>query len=73
MMRSSLRHPSAPEAHRVVRRWTLGVLIVYGVVTLAAFGVEGVRQHLAGGLSKAAAGAVTAAVADAAAGNQRDR
>jgi hypothetical protein len=73
MMRRSLRHPSAPEAHRVVRRWTLGVLIVYGVVALAAFGVEGARQHLAYGPSKAAASALTAAVATADARDQRDR
>jgi hypothetical protein len=61
MMRGSFRRQSTPEECRIVRNWTMGVLIVYGAIALTAFGVVGLRQHLANGWSKSAATELTTA------------
>jgi hypothetical protein len=61
MMRSSLQRVLTPEEHRLVRNWTLGVLIFYGAIALAALGVVGLHLHLADGSNESAITAVTTA------------
>ena len=70
MMRNSLPRVLTPEEHRFVKKWTLGVLVLYGVTALAVLGIAGLRQHLGDGLSQSAARAVST---PAAAREQRNR
>jgi hypothetical protein len=63
MMRKSFRYVPTAEERRVTRRWTCGVLVVYGALALAIFGVAGLRHHLAGGSGDVASTAITAAAA----------
>jgi hypothetical protein len=63
VMRRSFRRRSTPEERRIVRNWTLGVLIVYGAVALTAFGVVGLHQQLANGWSKSATTELTTTAA----------
>ena len=45
MMHKSFRRAPTAEERRVVRNWTFGVLIVYGAVVLAAFGLASLIPH----------------------------
>jgi hypothetical protein len=60
MMRRSLQRVLTPEEHRLVRNWTLGVLIFYGAIALTALGVAGLHLHLTDGSMTAVATAATA-------------
>ena len=44
-MHKSFRRAPTAEERRVVRNWTFGVLIVYGAVVLAAFGLASLIPH----------------------------
>jgi hypothetical protein len=55
MMRRSLPRVLTPDEHRLVRNWTLGVLIFYGAIALTALGVAGLYLHLADGSMTAVA------------------
>jgi hypothetical protein len=70
MMRNSPRRVLTPEEHRIVKKWTLGVLVLYAVIAVAVLGAAGLRQHLGDGLSQSAARAVST---PAAAREQRNR
>lgn len=70
MMRGPPRRVLTPKEHRLVKNWTLGVLVLYGVIALAVLGSAGLRQHLGDGLSQSAARAVST---PAAAREQRNR
>ena len=56
-----MRESLTPEEDRLVRRWTLGVLLVYGAIAVGLFGYVGLSQHLASGSDKSAASFVTTA------------
>ena len=60
MKRESFWHTLTAEDRRVVRNWTLGVLLIYGTVALTVFGLAGLTQHSADGSKGPAATAVTA-------------
>jgi hypothetical protein len=70
MMDKSFRGALTPEDRRVLRNWTRGVLIVYGVLALTVFGFVSLHQHLANGSKDPAATEVTAAAANR---NHRNR
>jgi hypothetical protein len=60
-----MRHDSfwrtlSTEDRRMVRNWTWGVLIVYGVVALTVFGLASLTQHGADGSKDPAATEMTA-------------
>jgi hypothetical protein len=59
MMRRSLQRVLTPEEHRLVRIWTLGVLIFYGAIALAALGVVGLHLHFVDGSMTAVTTAAT--------------
>jgi hypothetical protein len=61
MMRRSLQRVLTPEEHRLVRNWTLGVLIFYGAIALTALGVVSLHLHLADGANESAMTAVSTA------------
>jgi len=63
MMDKSFRRALTPEDHGVLRNWTRGVLIVYGVLALTVFGLVSLHQRLANGSKDPAATEVTAAAA----------
>ena len=60
MKHDSFWRTMTPQDRRVVRNWTWAVLIAYGAVALAVFGLVGLTQHSADGLKGPAATAVTA-------------
>ena len=70
MMHKSFRGTLTAEDHRVVRNWTRGVLIVYGVLALVVFGLASLNRHVADRSKGPAATAVTTPKADK---NQRHR
>jgi len=61
MMRKSFRYIPTEEERRVTRRWTCGVLVLYGTLALAVLGVASLRQQLSGGAGDVASNAITAA------------
>jgi hypothetical protein len=68
------RGPSTQEDALIVRNWTLAVLLAYGAIALAAFGIVGLRHHLAVGSSATATNAAAAVTAvSAATGDQGNR
>jgi hypothetical protein len=62
-MHKAFRRALRTEERRVVRNWTWGVLIVYGTLALAVFGIVGLTHHSDPG-SKDRAAAAVAATAD---------
>jgi hypothetical protein len=69
-MHRSFRGTLTAEDRRMIRNWTRGVVIVYGVLTLIVLGLASLSQHFGNGLKGPAATAVTTAAADK---NQRHR
>ena len=63
MTHKSFRHATTAEDRRVMRKWTYGVLIVYGASALILLGAASLSQHSADGSKEPAAAAVTAAKA----------
>jgi hypothetical protein len=62
-MHKPYRYVPTAEERRVVRKWTWRVLIVYGAVVLAAFGLVSLSQHFGQGPKDQIAADVTAPTA----------
>jgi len=56
-----MRESLTPEEDRLVRRWTLGVLLAYGAIAVGLFGYIGLSHQLGSGPGKSAASFVTTA------------
>jgi len=50
-----------PEEHRLVRNWTLGVLLVYAAIAVGLFGYIGLSHQLTNGSDKSTASIMTTA------------
>ena len=60
MMHDSFWRTLSTEDRRMVRNWTWGVLILYGVVALTVFGLASLTQHGSGRSNDPAATEMTA-------------
>jgi hypothetical protein len=63
-MRKPFKYTPTADERRTVRNWTCGVLLIYGALALAAYGLAGARQHFAGAKDPASSTVGAAAVAD---------